>query len=219
MPLPLAPIAAACVFGILIAYGMIAPAENELRSHRVLARELHRIVPAQVHTLNFFNEIDEGLWFYLSGIDLAPVPGTHPRYNTAYDLAHSFLTKRQPSRDDRSSRSQAPGARQAGSLRLGRSQRAEHLLFADPRQSLRRIRRAIWPDRAVPLFRETGLKRNELVLLQVANRRPLATPPPPCCRRRRSDAAKQPSRPDRSTSAHRRDSAPYFAAAPDISTA
>ena len=27
--LPLAPIAAACVFGILIAYGMIAPAEND----------------------------------------------------------------------------------------------------------------------------------------------------------------------------------------------
>ena len=40
--LPLAPIAAACVMGILIAYGMIAPAENELRSHRVLAQKLHR---------------------------------------------------------------------------------------------------------------------------------------------------------------------------------
>ena len=38
MPLPLAPIAAACVFGVLIAYGIIAPAENELRSHRALAQ-------------------------------------------------------------------------------------------------------------------------------------------------------------------------------------
>ena len=36
--LPLAPIAAACVFGVLIAYGMIAPAENEQRSHRSLAQ-------------------------------------------------------------------------------------------------------------------------------------------------------------------------------------
>ena len=25
------------------------------------------------------------------------MPGTHPRYNTAYDLAHSFLTERLPS--------------------------------------------------------------------------------------------------------------------------
>jgi hypothetical protein len=44
----------------------------------------------------FFNEIDEGLWFYLSELDLTPVPGSHPRYNTAYDLAESYLTVRRP---------------------------------------------------------------------------------------------------------------------------
>ena len=30
-------------------------------------------------------------------------------------------------------------------------------------------------DRVVPVFRETGMKRNELVLLQVSNRRPVST--------------------------------------------
>ena len=41
----------------------------------------------------FFNEIDEGLWFYAKGFRLAPVPETHPRYNTAFDLAHSFVNE------------------------------------------------------------------------------------------------------------------------------
>ena len=139
--LPLAPIAAACVFGVLIAYGIIAPAENELRSHRVLAQELHRLVPSQVRTLKFFNEIDEGLWFYLSGIDLAPVPGTHPRYNTAYDLAHSYLTERLPSETI----SHLEARRQARDKQalidwIDHSEPSTSYL-ADPRQSLRRIRR------------------------------------------------------------------------------
>ena len=139
--LPLAPIAAACVLGVLIAYGMIAPAENELRSHRALARELHRLVPSRVRTLNFFNEIDEGLWFYLSGIDLAPVPGTHPRYNTAYDLAHSYLTERLPSETI----SHLEAKRQARDKQalidwIDHSEPSSSL-FADPRQSLRWIRR------------------------------------------------------------------------------
>ena len=41
----LAPIAAACVLGVLVAYGMIAPAENAQRSHRDLAQRLGSIVP------------------------------------------------------------------------------------------------------------------------------------------------------------------------------
>jgi 4-amino-4-deoxy-L-arabinose transferase-like glycosyltransferase len=171
--LPLAPIAAACVAGILIAYGMIAPNENELRSHRTLARQLHRLVPSDVRTLNFFNEIDEGLWFYLSGIDLAPVPGTHPRYNTAYDLAHSFLTERLPSETI----SHLEAKRQA------RDKRAliDWIDHSEPSTSYLLIRGSLYDGfandlagRVVPLFRETGMKRNELVLLQAAGRRPAA---------------------------------------------
>jgi 4-amino-4-deoxy-L-arabinose transferase-like glycosyltransferase len=169
--LPLAPIAAACVAGVLIAYGMIAPDENELRSHRTLARQVHRLVPSDVRTLNFFNEIDEGLWFYLSGIDLAPVPGTHPRYNTAYDLAHSFLTERLPSETI----SHLEAKRQA------RDKQAliDWIDHSEPSTSYLLIRGSLYDGfandlagRVVPLFRETGMKRNELVLLQVAGRRP-----------------------------------------------
>jgi 4-amino-4-deoxy-L-arabinose transferase-like glycosyltransferase len=167
---PLAPIAAACVVGVLIAYGKLAPAENELRSHRALARELQQIVPAQVRTINFFNEIDEGLWFYIAGINLAPVPGTHPRYNTAYDLAHSFLNKRQPHET-------------IGQVEVRRQARDKQALLdwverSEPNTSYLLIRGSLYDGFAadlagcaVPLFRETGLKRNELVLLKVTDRR------------------------------------------------
>ena len=90
----LAPLAAACVIGVLMAYGRIAPEENPERGHRALAQKLGEIVPAGAPTVMFFNEIDEGLWFYAKGFRLAPVPGSHPRYNTAFDLAHSYLTER-----------------------------------------------------------------------------------------------------------------------------
>jgi hypothetical protein len=42
--LSLAPISAASVFGGLVVYGIIAPAENELHSHRALAERLERLV-------------------------------------------------------------------------------------------------------------------------------------------------------------------------------
>jgi 4-amino-4-deoxy-L-arabinose transferase-like glycosyltransferase len=167
----LVPVAAACVFGVLVAYGIIAPAENEVRSHRLLAQQLDRIVPARVRTLNFFNEIDEGLWFYLSGINLAPVPGTHPRYNTAFDLAHSYLTDRSPSET-------------ILHLEARRQARDKQALFewfdqSAPETSYLLIRASVYDSfaadlagRALPLLRESGLKRNELVLLQATGRRP-----------------------------------------------
>jgi 4-amino-4-deoxy-L-arabinose transferase-like glycosyltransferase len=169
--LPLAPVAAACVFGVLIAYGVIAPGENNQRSHRRLAQKLHQLVPSHVHALKFFNEIDEGLWFYLSGLDLAPVPGTHPRYNTAYDLAHSYLTERLPFE----TLSGLEAKRQA------RDKQAliEWVDHSDPGTSFLLIRGRLYDGfsselsaRVVPVFRETGMKRNELVLLQVSSRAP-----------------------------------------------
>jgi hypothetical protein len=172
--LPLVPVAAACVMGILIAYGMIAPYENDQRSHRVLAKKLLEVVPSGVRTLKFFNEIDEGLWFYLSGLELAPVPGTHPRYNTGYDLAHSYLTERIPSETI----SQLEAKRQV------RDKQAliEWLDHGDSSTSYLLIRGSLYDsfardlaDRVVPVFRETGMKRNELVLLQVSNRPPVST--------------------------------------------
>ncbi len=167
--LPLAPLAAASVFGVLIAYGIIAPLENGQRSHRMLAHKLKDLVPANVSSLKFFNEIDEGLWFYLRGLDLSPVPGTHPRYNAAYDLAHSYLTARLPSET-------------LSNLEAKRRARDKQAFLdwvdqCDPRTSLVLIRGSLYDTfasdlagRVIPVFRETGLKRNELVLLQVAPR-------------------------------------------------
>ena len=109
----------------------------------------------QVRTLKFFNEIDEGLWFYLNGIDLAPVPGTHPRYNTAYDLAHSFLTERLPSET----------IAHLEAKRQARDKQAliDWLDHSEPSTSYLLIRGSLYDGfagdlagRAVPLFRETG---------------------------------------------------------------
>ncbi len=93
----LAPITAAWALGIVVVYGLLAPADNPLRSHRELARALDRLVPPGVRSIHFFNELDEGLWFYLDGLDLLPVPGTQPQYSTAYDLAEAFHARRDSS--------------------------------------------------------------------------------------------------------------------------
>src|SRR5206468_152165 len=95
--LSLAPVTAAAVLSILIGFGIVAPAENPRRSHRALAETLGRIVPHHVRSLRFFHEIDEGLWFYLNGLDLVPVPGSQPRYNTAFDLVEAQRTRGLPS--------------------------------------------------------------------------------------------------------------------------
>jgi len=183
--LTLAPLSAACVAGILVVYGIIAPAENSQRSHRALAQSLPRLIPTGVRTLMFFNEIDEGLWFYLSGLgldlNLAPVPGCHPRYNSAYDLVENHRTRRLPSE----------------SLAAVEAKRQDHdkqaliawLDQADPSAPYLLIRNSLYErfasdlaGRVTPLFRETGMKRNELILLEVVGRQPasaIATTPGP----------------------------------------
>ena len=70
--LALAPLAMACVIGFLVAYGRIAPRKTPRASHRALAQRIGEIVPDGSPTVMFFNEIDEGLWFYATGFDLAP---------------------------------------------------------------------------------------------------------------------------------------------------
>jgi hypothetical protein len=184
----LAPVSAACVAGIFVVYGFIAPAENSQRSHRALAQGLPRLIPTGVRTLMFFNEIDEGLWFYLSelGLDLnlAPVPGCHPRYNSAYDLAENHRTRQLLSES-------------IADVEAKRQVHDKHALIAWLDQADRSgspyllIRNSLYErlagdlaGRVTPLFRETGMKRNELILLQVVSRHPagasaIATTPGP----------------------------------------
>jgi 4-amino-4-deoxy-L-arabinose transferase-like glycosyltransferase len=171
--LSLAPITAACVLGILIAYGIIAPVDNPRRSHRDLAATIRRLVPKDVRTLLFFNEIDEGLWFYLRGPNLAPLPGSHPRYNTAFDLVESYHSLRLP----RETLDELDAKRQAHD----RQALIQWLDQIDPGKKPYLLIRTNLYDRfatelagrVTPLFRETGLKRNELVLLRAAGPRPL----------------------------------------------
>ncbi|HEV3164919.1 MAG TPA: glycosyltransferase family 39 protein, partial [Isosphaeraceae bacterium] len=88
--LALAPLVGAMGVGVLVGCGIIAPAFNAAKSHRHLAATLDRLLPPEAHTIMFFHEIDEGLWFYLYDRDLRPVPGSQPRYNDAVGLVDEF---------------------------------------------------------------------------------------------------------------------------------
>ena len=170
--LALAPIATACVVGILIAYGRIAPTENSQRGHRTLAQALHQLVRPGTHKIMFFNEIDEGLWFYLDDLDLTPVPGTHPRYNTAYDLAASYLAADSPivALSDLEAKRQADDKKSLMTWLDHADQNTPYLLI---RKSVLDRYATDLAGRVAPLFSEAGMKRNELVLLQVVGRDPI----------------------------------------------
>ena len=167
----LAPLATACVIGFLIAYGRIAPQENPVRGHRALADRLGKIVSGGSPTVMFFNEIDEGLWFYAHGFGLAPVPGSHPRYNTAFDLAHSFLNDRRGTETlgDVEAR-RVSHDKQALIDWLDRSAPLTRYLLIRGRQY--DLFAAQLAGRATPVLRETDMKRNELVLLEVTGTSP-----------------------------------------------
>jgi 4-amino-4-deoxy-L-arabinose transferase-like glycosyltransferase len=171
--LSLAPVAAACVLGIVIVYGVLAPAGNARRSHRELAQTLQRLVPRNVQAIHFFNPIDEGLWFYLAGRDFIPVPGSQPRYNTAYELVDAYRDRRLPS--------ESIEVLDARRLAHDRQVLMQWLDHDAPGTRYLLMRSSLYDQfahdvsgRATPLFREAGLARNELVLLQVDDRRPLA---------------------------------------------
>ena len=175
----LSPIVAALGLGVVVVYGILAPAENRRRSHRELAGTLGRLVPPDARTIHFYNEVDEGLWFYLRGLDLAPVPGTQPRYSTAYDLAAAHQARRTPEAID------VLDARREG---LEKQALLRWIHDRDP-SSFLLIRSSLYDRYArdldglvVPVFRESGLIRNELVLLRVAGRAPLASSEPPTIR-------------------------------------
>jgi 4-amino-4-deoxy-L-arabinose transferase-like glycosyltransferase len=168
----LTPIAAALALGVLVVFGVLAPADNPRRGHRELARTLARLVPRDAGPVRFFNEVDEGLWFYLRGLDLEPVPGTQPRYSTAYDLALAV----------RASRGTAdPEVLDARREAIEKRALLDWLDRPDAAASYVLIRAALFDryasdlaGRATPVLRETGLARNELVLLLGLGRWPLA---------------------------------------------
>jgi hypothetical protein len=174
--LALLPVTAACALGVLIGYGVIAPTGNGARGHRLAARQLESLVPSDVQTLRFFHELDEGLWFYLRDHRLAPVPGSQPRYSDSYDRLGQLLRKEPPS-SWRQADSLTPQDRDKHHLLewLGRRSRIEPYLLI----------RAAWydlmaPDLSglvTPVYREVGLDRAPLVLLQAREEHALSARP------------------------------------------
>lgn len=173
----LAPLVGAWAIGVLIIYGEIAPRFNAARSHRDLAAALERILPPSERTVLFFEELDEGLWFYLSDRVLKPVPGSQPRYNKGFDLDNDFRN---------------------GQLELDPLKRQEaekQLLVAwltspDRTSPYVLIRKKLYDafapalaGLATPAYIEEDLARNELVLLHATQSASLATQPEEARRR------------------------------------
>jgi 4-amino-4-deoxy-L-arabinose transferase-like glycosyltransferase len=168
----LAPIVAALALGVVVVYGILAPAENPRRSHRELAGTIGRRIPPGVHTIHFYNQVDEGLWFYLRDLNLAPVPGTHPCYSSAYDLAASYQARRPPATVDMLDARREDLEKRALLRWLDDQDPSSFLLI---RSSLYDRYARELSGRVRPVFREAGLSRNELVLLRTDGRAPLAS--------------------------------------------
>jgi 4-amino-4-deoxy-L-arabinose transferase-like glycosyltransferase len=155
----MAPLATGFALVAMIGYGAVAPLENPARGHRGLAQTLERVVPAGSSTVWFFDELDEGLWFYLKGHDLAPIPYLRARYNRGFDLRDAAASRRIDS----------PARR----VELAREQLADWASHADPATPYVLIRAKVY-DRVArdlaplvePVYREEGVKRNEMVLLR-----------------------------------------------------
>lgn len=172
--LSLMPIAAAWSLGVIVVYGMLAPVQNPQRGHRELARSIRRLVPGEDAKVHFFNEVDEGLWFYLEGLELKPVPDTQPRYSAAYDLAAAYHSRRDVSQtlEDLDSRREH---REKDALLRWLDSRGASIPYLLIRSRLFDRYAADLAGRVTPVLRESGLNRNEMVLLRVDGRPPLAS--------------------------------------------
>ena len=170
----MAALVAGLAFGMTITYAKLAPKLNPSRSHRRLAARLDRVLPPEVTTVMFYRELDEGLWYYLKGRTLVPVPESAPKYSRAADLLESAKNRTLIFREaDRIAR--------------------ERKLFVD---WLKRdvhespyvlIRSKVYDwfnpgldEWAKPVFRERNLDRsNELVLLRIRDRAVAQAPATP----------------------------------------
>jgi hypothetical protein len=174
------PVAVAVAAAVLLGYGLIAPAEDPARGHAGLALQIARLVPPEVKTLRFFHEIDEGLWFYLRSPRLAPVPGSQPRYSDSHDNRKRTLEPTQAAMPTEIPPS--PSSARTRHLRAWLKSRGGDEPFVLLRST---VYEYLLPDlegTLLPAYREQGLKRNELVLLQVAEPTPIppaASPPVP----------------------------------------
>lgn len=165
-PTTMLPALTATALAVSVCYGIVAPGENAARGHREIARRIDRAVPAEIETLAFFHELDEGLWFHLRGRRLVPVPGSQPRYNDAADIhlrpdgpADRLIPRSKKVLVDWLERDARPGE-----YFLMREK--VHALLADDLGSA-----------ATVVLRESGAKRNGLVLLRIETKPQVASRP------------------------------------------
>ena len=157
----LAPLAAGCAVFVLVIYGAIGPAYNAAHSHRKLAAALDRLLPRDERTVMFFEELDEGLWFYLRDRTLVPVPGSQPRYNAGFDIDNDL-------RDGRLELDPARRREKKKQVFLAwlRSAKHEtsHVLIRD--ELYDQFAPAL-AGLATPIHREEGVRRHGVVVLRV----------------------------------------------------
>ena len=174
----LATVASALVALGLLGYGVVAPTENAARGHRALAIELGRTLPPET-TAWFFDDLDEGVWFYGPRLDLQPVPALTtdaPQFNRGHALRASVepgqgRAEVAATRTRTAVNQLTAWANQVGpnAFLLIRGKLLDHL-------------GADLPLRFAPIVRETRVKRNELVLLRVRTPAEIAARPAPSVR-------------------------------------
>jgi hypothetical protein len=167
----LAPLVAAWAVVVAIVYGAIGPAYNASKSHRALAATLDRILPPDERNLMFFEELDEGLWFYLRDHTLTPVPGSQPRYNAGFDMDNDYKGGRLEL---------DPNKRMEKKKQVlidwltGPDRAARYVLIRDQLYDLFAPALA---GLATPIHRERGMSRHGVVLLRVTSPGAVATDP------------------------------------------
>jgi 4-amino-4-deoxy-L-arabinose transferase-like glycosyltransferase len=168
--LTLAPLVGALVVVILVGYGAVAPAFNARNSHRQLAATLDRLLPPGQHTVLFYKQLDEGLWYYLRDRALLPVPGSQPLYNTGFDLLKAAKDGNLIWDDE--ARMKAVAAILVKWLKQPEHESPYVLIRADDYD--------FFAGEFAPLvetiYREPKLERNELMLLRIKDASEVAPP-------------------------------------------
>ncbi len=162
----------------MLGYGVVAPTENAARGHRALAIELGRTLPPGT-TAWFFDDLDEGVWFYGPGLDLQPVPALTTA-TAQFNRGHALRASVEPGQG-RAEVATARTRAAVNQLTAWANQAGPNAFLLIRGKLLDRLGSDL-PPRFAPIVRETGVKRNELVLLRVRTPAEVAARPTPALR-------------------------------------
>ena len=166
----LAATASGLIVVTLIAYGAIAPGENAARGHRALASELGTILPPGTSPW-FFDDLDEGVWFYGPTLNLKPVPPLTPSVPRS-NRGHALRSTAQ-SGQNRAEVANERTRQAIDQLNAWASQAGPNAFILIRGKLLDRLGDQL-PSKFAPMFREAGVKRNEVVLIRVRTEAELA---------------------------------------------